>query len=320
MNSNMKTAFLYAGQGSQHKGMGEDLYRDFDEFKNVFDKTDLPFDLKKMCFEDPEEKLSKTKYTQPCMVAFAAGITAILNKNGVKPDYLAGLSLGEYSALQASGVWDAETAIKLAAFRGNAMTKAAEGVEAGMSAVMGLSRDELQKCVDEAQSEGVVSICNDNCPGQIVIGGEKKAVDKAAELAKENGAKRCMPLNVSGPFHTKFMSPAGEELKEYFKDIKFNDEQIPVVFNVTGSERSSEETVPELLEKQVQSGVKMTQTIEYLLDNGVRRFVEIGPGKALTGFVKRTAKEKQVEDIECITLETSESIKDYLEKIRSRRT
>ncbi|WP_408071847.1 ACP S-malonyltransferase [Butyrivibrio sp. JL13D10] len=308
----MKTAFLYAGQGSQHKGMGEDLYRDFDEFREVYDKAGVSFDLKKMCFEDPDGELNQTKYTQPCMVAFAAGVTAILDKNGIKPDYLAGLSLGEYSALHAAGVWDAETAVRLAAFRGEAMTKAAEGVDAGMTAVMGLSEEELQKCVDKAEPEGVVSICNDNCPGQIVIGGEKKAVDKAAELAKESGAKRCMPLNVSGPFHTKFMSPAGDKLREYFKDIEFSDEKIPVVFNVKGSERAADETVQELLEKQVQSGVKMTQTIEYLLDNGVRSFVEIGPGKALTGFVKRTAKAMNVDDIECTTLETSDEIKSFL--------
>ena len=310
----MKTAFLYAGQGSQHKGMGEDLYRDFDEFKRVYDEAELSFDLKKMCFEDPCGEISKTKYTQPCMVAFAAGVTAVLRKKGIKPDYLAGLSLGEYSALHAAGVWDANTAIKLAAFRGEEMTKAAKGVEAGMTAVMGMTGDELQKCVDEASDDGIVSICNDNCPGQIVIGGEKKAVDKASELAKLRGAKRCMPLNVSGPFHTKFMSPAGDALKKYFESVDFGKEQIPVVYNVKGAERTDKESVQVLLEKQVQSGVKMTQTIEYLLNKGVRRFVEIGPGKALTGFVKRTAKEMQIEDIECITLESSESIRDFLEK------
>lgn len=310
----MKTAFLYAGQGSQHKGMGEDLYRDFEEFREVIDSAEASFDIKQMCFEDPDGKLSKTKYTQPCMVAFASGVTAILNKNGKKPDYLAGLSLGEYSALAAAGVWDSKKAISLAAFRGEAMTKAAEGVEAGMTAVMGLSEEELQKCVDEAKSEGVVSICNDNCPGQIVIGGEKKAVEKAAEIAKANGAKRCMPLNVSGPFHTEFMSPAGDALNDYFKEIKFEEEKIPVVFNVTGKEKADGESTQELLVKQVQNGVKMTQTIEYLLDQGVRRFVEIGPGKALTGFVKRTAKAKEIADIECITLETSEEVKSYIEK------
>ena len=308
----MKTAFLYAGQGSQHKGMGEDLYRDFEEFREVIDSAEASFDIKEMCFEDPDGKLSKTKYTQPCMVAYACGVTAILNKNGKKPDYLAGLSLGEYSALQAAGVWDSKKAISLAAFRGEAMTKAAEGVEAGMTAVMGLSEEELQKCVDEAKSEGVVSICNDNCPGQIVIGGEKKAVEKAAEIAKENGAKRCMPLNVSGPFHTEFMSPAGDALEDYFKNISFEEEKIPVVFNVTGKEKKSGDSTQELLVKQVQSGVKMTQTIQYLLDQGVRQFVEIGPGKALTGFVKRTAKDKGISDIECITLETSEEVKNYI--------
>ncbi|SDB07886.1 ACP S-malonyltransferase [Butyrivibrio sp. INlla16] len=315
----MKTAFLYAGQGSQHKGMGEDLYRDFEEFRGVYDNAKTSFDLKKMCFEDPDGNLSKTGYTQPCMVAFASGVTAILNKHGKKPDYLAGLSLGEYSALQAAGVWDSGKAISLAAFRGEAMTKAAEGVESAMTAVMGLSEEELQACVDKASEEssngndGLVSICNDNCPGQIVIGGEKKAVERATELAKECGAKRCIPLNVSGPFHTKYMSSAGDALRKYFSDIEFGKEQIPVVFNVTGREKSEAETVEDLLVKQVQSGVKMTQTIKYLLDKGVRRFVEIGPGKALTGFVKRTAKEMQVDDIECITLETSEDIKNFLE-------
>ncbi len=304
----MKTAFLYAGQGSQHKGMGADLYRDYPEFKEIYDNTELDFDLKEMCFEDPSGELSKTKYTQPCMVAFACGMTKILQNKGIKADILAGLSLGEYSALQAAGVWNAEDAVKLAAFRGNAMTKAAEGVDAGMTAVMGLSADELQKCVDKAKDEGVVSICNDNCPGQIVIGGEKKAVDKAAEFAKENGAKRCVPLNVSGPFHTAFMKSAGDDLKKYFENIEFSKENTPVVFNLTGRGRNDDESVQDLLVGQVQNGVKMTDTLNYMLDNGVRRFIEIGPGKALTGFVKRCAKEKGIDDIECITLETSEDI------------
>ncbi len=304
----MKTAFLYAGQGSQHKGMGADLYRDYPEFKEVYDNASLDFDLKEMCFEDPQGELSKTKYTQPCMVAFACGMTRILKNKGIKADVLAGLSLGEYSALQAAGVWNAEDAVKLAAFRGNAMTKAAEGVEAAMTAVMGLGAEELQSCVDEAGDMGIVSICNYNCPGQIVIGGEKKAVDKASDIAKEKGAKRCVPLNVSGPFHTAFMKSAGDDLKKYFESINFSEEEIPVVFNLTGRGRKDDETVQDLLVGQVQNGVKMTDTLNYMLDNGVRRFIEIGPGKALTGFVKRCAKEKGINDIECITLETSEDI------------
>lgn len=304
----MKTAFLYAGQGSQHKGMGEDLYENFEEFKEVFDKAEVSFDIKETCFEDPEGRLSKTEYTQPCMVAFAAGVTKILQKKGITPDILAGLSLGEYSALNASGVLGVSDVIKLAEFRGNAMMRAAKGVDCGMTAILGLSREELQKCVDEAAELGVVSICNDNCPGQLVIGGEKKAVDKAAELAKENGAKRCMPLNVSGPFHTSFMDSAGDELEDYFKGVSFGKEQVPVVFNYTGALRKDGESVEGLLKSQVKNGVKMTQSINYMLDSGVKRFVEVGPGKALTGFVKRCAKEKGIDDIECFSVETCEDI------------
>ncbi|MCR5272277.1 MAG: ACP S-malonyltransferase [Lachnospiraceae bacterium] len=308
----MKTAFLYAGQGSQHKGMGEDLYKDFPEFKEIFDNADVDFDIKKMCFEDPDGELSLTKYTQPCMVAFACGMTNILKNRGIKPDMLAGLSLGEYSALEAAGVWDENEAIKMVAFRGNAMTEAAKGVDTKMVAVMGLSKEALQEVVNEAKEEGIVSICNDNCPGQIVIGGEAKAVDKAAEIAKEKGAKRCMPLNVSGPFHTAFMKSAGDELEKYFKNTEFKKEQIPVVFNLTGRERTEEESVQTLLVKQVQNGVQMTDSLNYMLDKGVRRFVEIGPGKALTGFVKRCAKEKGIGDITCVTLETSEDVQKFV--------
>ncbi|WP_330366802.1 ACP S-malonyltransferase [Butyrivibrio sp. WCD3002] len=304
----MKTAFLFAGQGSQHKGMGEDLYRDYEEFRQVYDNAETDFDLKKMCFEDENGLLSKTRYTQPCMVAFAAGVSAILKKLGIKADMMAGLSLGEYSALCASGVFDEKTVIRLAAFRGDAMTKAAEGVDSAMTAVMGLGRQELQSCVDEAEGLGVVSICNDNCPGQLVIGGEKAAVSAAAEFAKNRGAKRCVPLNVSGPFHTSLMESAGDELEKYFENLDFGNEKVPVVFNLTGKELLPDQTIPELLKGQVKSGVKMTDSLNYMLDKGVRRFVEIGPGKALTGFVKRCAKEKQIDDIECYTVETSEDI------------
>ncbi len=309
----MKTAFLYAGQGSQHKGMGADLYESYPEFREVFDEVNTDFDLKEMCFEDPSGQLSQTKYTQPCMVAFACGVSNILKNRGIKPDIMAGLSLGEYSALQASGVWDAKVAVELAGFRGDAMTRSSEGVDAGMTAVMGLTREELQECVNEASKLGVVSICNDNCPGQLVLGGEKAAVAAAAELAKNRGAKRCVPLNVSGPFHTTFMSKAGDELEQYFKSISFEKEEIPVVFNLLGREREQGESVQELLKGQVQNGVKMTQSINYMLDKGVRRFVEIGPGKAITGFVKRCAKEKNIDDIECFNVETKEDIEKLTE-------
>ena len=217
----MKLAFLYAGQGSQHAGMGADLYASSPVFRRVMDEAAaaVDFDLKTTCFEDPEGVINQTQYTQPCMVAFAAGVTAMLAEEGIRPEYAAGLSLGEYSALECAGVLDAKTAVELVAFRGKAMAKASEGLACGMTAVLALDRDRLQACCDEASALGVVQICNYNCPGQLVIGGQKAAVDRAAELAKEAGAKRCLPLKVSGPFHTALMHPAGVALAERFAGV-----------------------------------------------------------------------------------------------------
>ena len=257
----MSLAFLYAGQGSQHPGMGADLYEAHPAFRAVLDTAGVDFDLKTTMFTDPDGVLNLTEYTQPCMVAFAAGMTALLAERGIVPGYAAGLSLGEYSALQCAGVFTAPQAISLAAFRGKAMAAAA----------------------------GVVEIANYNCPGQLVIGGEQAAVDKAAALAKELGAKRCLPLKVSGPFHTSLLAPAGDALREKFKETAFGAMRIPVLFNCLGREMRPEDTIPALLEKQVQTSVYMEDTIRRLAELGVDTIVEIGPGKALSGFVKKTA-------------------------------
>ena len=296
----MKLAILYAGQGSQHPGMGKDLYEAYPAFRAAFDAGELDFDLHKVCFEDPDGVLNQTQYTQPCMVAFAAGVTAVLKEKGVRPDYVAGLSLGEYSALNAAGVLDAKTAIELTAFRGKAMAKAAEGIECGMTAVIALDRETLQACCDKAAALGVVQICNYNCPGQLVIGGEKAAVDAAAAAAKEAGAKRCLPLKVSGPFHTTLMHPAGDALAERFKSVAFGPMETPVLFNCLGHEKSEADTIPALLEKQVQSSVYMEDTLRRLGELGVDTILEVGPGKALTGFVKKT-----LTGVTCYTVETA---------------
>ena len=221
----MKLGFLYAGQGSQHPGMGADLYEAYPAFRRVLDaaQAEVDFDIKQTCFEDPEGVLNQTRYTQPCMVAFAAGLTAVLREKGVVPAAAAGLSLGEYSALHAAGVFDAQTAARLTAFRGKAMEEAAGGRDSAMMAVLGLDREPLQAACEAAADLGVVVIANYNCPGQLVIGGDKAAVEKAAALAKEKGAKRCMPLKVSGPFHTPLMKPAGEALERYFQGISFGE-------------------------------------------------------------------------------------------------
>lgn len=285
----MKLAFVYAGQGSQHVGMGKDFYQEFTLFAEVFDHAPVDFDLKKLCFEGPEEQLSQTRYTQPCMAAFAVGVTDLLYQEGIRPQLAAGLSLGEYSALYAAGVFSRGTVISTVALRGRAMEEAAAGLDCSMTAVLGLDREKLQQACNGAAELGVVQICNYNCPGQLVIGGEKAAVDKAGELAKELGAKRCMPLKVSGPFHTRLMKPAGDVLASHFKTIDFQPMALPVYFNCLGGPMDAGDNIPALLERQVQSSVYWEDTIRRMEAEGVDTVVEIGPGKALSGFFKKTA-------------------------------
>ena len=304
----MKLAILYAGQGSQHPGMGKDLYEAYPAFRAAFDAAELDFDLKRTCFEDPDGVLNQTEYTQPCMVAFAAGMTAVLRENGVQADYLAGLSLGEYSALEAAGVFTAKQAVELAAYRGKAMADAAKGIDCGMTAVLNLDRDALAKCCAETADLGVVQICNYNCPGQLVIGGEKAAVEKAAELAKAAGARRCIPLKVSGPFHTRLMHPAGDALAKRFQSETFGTMETPVLFNCLGHEKAESDTIPALLEKQVQSSVYMEDTLRRLGELGVTDILEVGPGKALSGFVKKTLGA----DVRCTAVETAEELEAFL--------
>ena len=304
----MKLAILYAGQGSQHPGMGKDLYEAYPAFREAFDAAALEFDLHRTCFEDPDGVLNQTEYTQPCMVAFAAGVTAVLKEQGVKADYLAGLSLGEYSALEAAGVFTAKQAVELAAYRGKAMADAAQGIDCGMTAVLNLDRDALAACCAEASALGVVQICNYNCPGQLVIGGEKAAVDKAAELAKAAGARRCLPLKVSGPFHTTLMAPAGDALAKRFAHEPFGAMQTPVLFNCLGREKSEGDSIPTLLVKQVQSSVYMEDTLRRLGELGVTDILEVGPGKALSGFVKKTLGS----EVSCTAVETAEELEAFL--------
>ena len=306
----MNLGFLYAGQGSQHPGMGADLYERFPTFRAVLDSAAarVDFDLKEVSFTDAKGVLNQTRYTQPCMVAFAAGVTAVLKENGVKADYLAGLSLGEYSALEAAGVFTAKQAVELAAFRGKAMADAAKGIECGMTAVMNLDRDALAKCCEEASVLGCVQICNYNCPGQLVIGGAKAAGEKAAELAKAAGARRCIPLKVSGPFHTKLMHPAGDALAKRFVSEHFGEMETPVLFNCLGHEKADSDSIPALLEKQVQSSVYMEDTLRRLGELGVTDILEVGPGKALSGFVKKTLGA----DVHCTAVETAEEMEAFL--------
>ncbi|WP_293009441.1 MULTISPECIES: ACP S-malonyltransferase [unclassified Oscillibacter] len=309
----MKLGFLYAGQGAQHPGMGADLYEKYPAFRAALDGADAGFDLKAVSFADPDGLLNETQYTQPCMVAFAVGLTDVLAKKGIVPAAAAGLSLGEYSALYAAGVLDGKAAVEMVAFRGKAMTDAAKGVDSAMMAILGADRETVTAACKAASSLGIVEPCNFNCPGQIVIGGERAAVEQAAAAAKELGAKRCMPLNVSGPFHTSLLKPAGDALREYFKTVDFQAPQIPVLHNCLGGERQGGDSIPALLERQVQSAVYMEDCIRAMAALGVDAVVEIGPGKALTGFVKKTLPSFPVFSVE--TAEDVEKLPELLKEV-----
>ena len=292
----MKLAFVYAGQGSQAVGMGQELYETYPVAKQVFDSIHLDFDVKKLCFEGPMETLSQTQYTQPCMVATAIAITEVLKEQGIVPKMAAGLSLGEYSALYAAGVFD----------------QAVQGIDSKMVAVLGLDRALVEQAVSEGSKVGLVQAANYNCPGQIVIGGEVAAVDKAAEVALELKAKRVVPLNVSGPFHTSLLEPASKKLAEKLNQVSFGNMNIPVVFNTTAKELQPDETISGLLTKQIMSSVYLEDSIRYMIDRGIDTFLEIGPGKVLSGFIKKISKDVsiyQVEDVASLT-KTLESIKE----------
>ncbi len=316
----MKLGFLYAGQGSQHSGMGADLYEAYPAFRQVFDEAqaEVDFDLKTTCFQDPDGILNQTRYTQPCMVAFAAGLTAVLKERGIVPSAAAGLSLGEYSALHAAGVFDAKTAVGMVAFRGKAMEEAAAGRDSAMMAVLGLEEEPLLAACEAAADLGVAVIANYNCPGQLVIGGDKAAVEKAAALAKEKGAKRCLPLKVSGPFHTPLMAPAGNALRTYFQTVSFGEPQIPVLFNCLGDAPAGPKAdIPGLLVRQVQSSVYMEQSIRNLGVNYVDILVEIGPGKVLSGFAKKIVPDTPVCAVE--TAADVEGLAETLEKAAAKK-
>ncbi|MBQ9023196.1 MAG: ACP S-malonyltransferase [Eubacterium sp.] len=311
----MSTAFLYAGPGSQCAGMGKDLYEAEPLFRSVIDRADPGFDLKQIMFDADLETLSETRYTQPALAAFAAGVTAILYEKGIRPSFAAGLSLGEYSALHAAGVFDADTLIRLTAFRGRKMQEAAERTDGVMSAILGLPAEKVEEICKKASSAGTVEVANYNTAVQTVIGGDRNAVEAAEALAKEAGAKRCMRLKVSSAFHTSFMDPASEALEMYFRKVVFHPMQIPVIFNTLAQPlpEPQAEQIKLILVRQVKSGVRMKQTIEYLAEQGVDTIVEIGPGKALSGFVKKT-----VPQIETFAIGDVESLQTVLEEWRKR--
>lgn len=283
-----KIAFIFPGQGSQYVGMGKDFYETFPCAKEMIDLAEkvsgIP--MKELLFEE-NENINITKYTQIAMLADELAIWSVLREKGLESVVNAGLSLGEYAALVASGVMTPENAFRVVAKRGEYMQEAVP-TGGAMTAVLGADTAVIEKICEE--TEGIVSIANYNCPGQIVITGEQQAVDAAAAALKEAGAKRCTPLNVSGPFHSAMLLPAGEKLAAELEHVEIHEIAVPYITNVTADYVTDPSQVKELLEKQISSSVRWQQSVERMIADGVEAFIEIGPKKSLCGFMKRIDK------------------------------
>ncbi len=296
-----KIAFIFPGQGAQSVGMGKDVYEHSAVGKEVYDRFDaiIGRKLTNVCFNGPEEDLKQTINTQPAILATSlALLEALKEKTDITPDFVAGHSLGEYGALYTAGVLSLDDTIKAIAKRAELMSQAKSG---SMAAVLGLSQDVLEEIISGV--DGVVSIANYNTPEQLVITGEEQAVAEVSKLASEKGAKRVIPLAVSGAFHSALMKPAGEEFALFVKDLKFNDASIPVVTNVDAKETTKGSDFEEKMPRQIYSSVYWTQIIQHMMSQGVDTMIEIGPGSVLMGLnrkISRDIKTYSVSNLEAI--------------------
>jgi len=293
-----KIAFVFPGQGAQAVGMGRDAYEGDEAARAIYERADeaLGFSVSKLCFEGPEDELRQTANTQPALLATSVALLEVYKRaGGLTPDYVAGHSLGEYSALVAAGVLDFADAIKLVRARGQFMEQAVPGGQGAMAAVLGAEREALQSlCADITAGGSVVELANVNCPGQIVVSGSSEGVAAVGERGKEAGAKRVIPLDVSGPFHSSLMQPAADRLSAELAKAEFRDAKVPVVANVHARPETSGAELRDLLVKQVVSPVQWEDTIAYLLGQGVDTFVEIGSGTVLAGLIKKIDKSVRV--------------------------
>ncbi|MCK5767869.1 MAG: ACP S-malonyltransferase [Candidatus Atribacteria bacterium] len=297
-----KVAFLFSGQGAQYIGMGKELYDNFESSRKVFDEADgaLSYSISEICFHGSEKNLNKTKNTQPAILTTSIAALRVLEDEGIKPDVVAGLSLGEYSALVCSGALDFTTAVKLVKKRGQFMQEAVPEGKGSMSAIMGLTEEGVKEACRKASKVGIVQPANYNYPGQVVIGGETNAVDLACVMAKETGAKKTIKLSVSAPFHTMMLLPAAEKLSRELKKIEIKDIKIPIITNVIADYIESKELIREFLKKQVISPTLWTNCIYKMIEDGVDTFIEVGPGRVLSGFVKRIDGNMIISNVEDI--------------------
>lgn len=305
-----KIAFIFPGQGAQACGMGKDFYEQTETGKRIFDKATelMGFSMPELCFEE-NDRLDITEYTQAAMVTASIAMMRVLEEKGIKPDVAAGLSLGEYCALAAAGVMSDEDAIRTVRQRGILMQEAVPVGEGAMAAILALDAAAIEEVTGAMEG---VWIANYNCPGQIVISGEKAAVEEACEKLKAAGAKRAVMLNVSGPFHSGMLAAAGEKLGQVLSQVELHEPQIPYVANVTAQYVKSAGEVKELLTRQVSSSVRWQQSVEAMIGDGVDTFIEIGPGKTLAGFMRKISR-----DVKTLNVEKLEDIGKVAETLKS---
>ena len=299
------TAFIFPGQGSQYVGMGKEFFENFREARDVFQEADdvLHLPISSLCFQGPEESLKLTENTQPAVLTTSIAALRVLQaEKGVVPHLAAGHSLGEYSALVVSGALAFADAVQIVRLRGRFMQEAVPVGEGAMAAILGMERGQVEKLCEEAAQGEVLTPANFNCPGQIVIAGHVKAIERAMERVKQEG-KKAIPLPVSAPFHSPLMKPAGERLEKVLEGIRIQDLKIPVVTNVEADINQSKERVKELLVTQVWSPVRWEESMQKITSDGIEQTLEIGPGKVLSGLMKRInpkVETKNIEDIQTL--------------------
>ncbi len=313
-----KTAFIFPGQGAQYIGMGQDFYEKIKESKQIFDQANdvLNMNLSDLIFNGNEEDLRKTENTQPAILTTSIAILKALQKEGIDCEYTAGLSLGEYSSIVMSKALDFSDALKVVRERGKFMQEAVPQGVGGMAAILGLNRDNLPSLIKASTEFGIVEVANYNSPEQIVISGELTGIKMACEMAMELGAKKAVPLSVSAPFHTSLLSQAGVRLSGELSKVKINDFDKKVISNVDGDIIKNKDEIIEKLVSQVSNSVLWQQSVEYMINQGVDTFVEIGPGKSLSGFVKRIGKSmgKEVMSLSVSNLESYYEAIDILKR------